>query len=81
MLAAVIGAFVDRDLFARFPAKERVVAVGAEVFRLLVLAETLVNLEQVTADLAPKLRFFPAVVEVEIVVRGIADRASDQLRN
>jgi hypothetical protein len=33
------------------------------------------------ADLAPELRFFLAVVVVEIVVRGIADRTNDELRN
>ncbi len=32
VLAVVIGAFVDRDLFARLPAKEGVIAVRAEVF-------------------------------------------------
>jgi len=32
----------------------------------------------VAADLAPDLRFLLAVVVVEIVVRGIADRADNQ---
>ena len=38
-------------------------------------------MEQVAADLASDLRFFLAVVVVEIVVRGIADRAGNQFRN
>ena len=81
MLAVIVTAFVDGDLFPHFPAKEGVGAVGAEVFRLFVLAEALVGLEQVVADLAPKLGFFLAVVVVEIVVRGVAKRTNDQLWN
>jgi hypothetical protein len=33
------------------------------------------------ADLTPDLRFLLAVVVVEIVVRGIADRAGNQFRD
>lgn len=33
------------------------------------------------ADLAPDLRFYLAIVVVEIVVRGIADRTNDQFRD
>ena len=43
--------------------------------------EALISLEQVTADLAPDLRFLHAVVEVEIFVRGITDRADNQFRD
>ena len=35
-------------------------------------------MEQVATDLAPDLRFLLAVVVVEIVVWGIADRAGNQ---
>jgi len=35
----------------------------------------------VAADLAPDLRFVLAVVVVEIVVRGTADRTNDQFRD
>ena len=38
-------------------------------------------MEQVAADLAPDLRFFLAVVVVEIVIRGIAGRAGNQFRD
>jgi hypothetical protein len=41
----------------------------------------LVSLKQVTADLAPDLRFLLAVVVVEIVVRSIADRTNNQFRD
>ena len=41
--------------------------------------ESLIGLEQVAADLAPDLRFFLAVVVVEIVVRSIADGTENQL--
>ena len=34
-----------------------------------------------TADLALDLRFLFAIVEVEIVVRGLADRANNQFRD
>ena len=81
MLAVIIGAFVDRDFFPHFPAEERVVAVRAEVFRLIVFTKALTSLEQMSADLASKLGFFLAVVVVEIVVRGIANRTNDQLWN
>lgn len=81
MLAIIVAAFIDCDLFPRLPAKERMAAVGAEVFRFFVFAEALVSLEQMTADLAQELRFYLAVVEVEIIMRGIADRANNQFRD
>ena len=40
--------------------------------------ESLVSLKQVAADFAHDLRFLLAVVVVEIVVRGIADRTNNQ---
>lgn len=81
MLAVIIGAFVDRDFFPRLPAEESVIAVGAEVLRLIVFTKALISLEQMAADLASKLGFFLAVIVVEIVVRGITERADDQLWN
>ena|GEM_PF-6743583 len=81
VLAVVVGAFVERDLFPDLPSVERVVAVGAKVFCLIVFTESLVGLEQVTTDLAPDLSFLLAVIVVEIVVRGIADRANNQFRD
>ena len=80
MLTVVVRTLIERDLFSDLPSVERVVAVGAKVFCLTVFTESLVGLEQVTADLAPDLRFLLAVVVVEIVVRSIADRTYNKLR-
>lgn len=79
MSAVVIGAFVDRDLFSQLPAKEREIAVGAEIFRLLVFTEALVGLKEMAADLASDLRTFVAIVVVEIIVRSAAEGAGNQL--
>jgi hypothetical protein len=81
VLTIVVTTLIEGYLFPGLPPKERMVAVRAEVFRLFVFTETLVSLKQVAADLASKLRFLPAVVAVEIVMRGIADRTNDQFRN
>ena len=38
-------------------------------------------MEQVVADLAFDLRFYLAIVVVQVVVRGITDETNDQLRD
>jgi hypothetical protein len=81
VLAVIIRAFVERNLFPHFPTKESMVAVGAEVFCPFVFTKALVSLEQVAADLAPDLSFLLAIVVVEIVVRSIADRTDNQFRD
>jgi len=52
MRAVIVAALVDRDLFPIFPAKEGAVAIGAEVFGLIVFAESLLHLKKVSADFA-----------------------------
>ena len=52
MLATIVAALKECDFFPGLPAKERVVAVRAEVFRLFVFTESLVSLKQVAAYLA-----------------------------
>ena len=76
MLTVVVATLIDRDLFPALPTQKSIAAIGAEVFLLVVFAESLLNLEEVATDFAFKLRFLFAVVEVEIFLGGIADRTN-----
>ncbi len=76
MLTVIVTTLIDRDLFPTLPAEESMAAIGEEVFCLIVFTESLIELEEKAADLAFELRFLLAVVEVEIFVRGVTDRAN-----
>jgi len=81
VLAVIVAALVDRDLFPAFPAEKSIAAIRAEVLWFMMFTESLLDLKQEAADLAFELRFLLAVVEVEIFVRSIAGRTDNQFWN
>ena len=52
MLAVIITAFIEGDLFTVFPLKEGIMAVWAIIFSFIVLAESFIELKKVIADFA-----------------------------
>ena len=52
MLAVIITAFIEGDLFTVFPLKEGMMAVWAIIFSFIVLAESFIELKKVIADFA-----------------------------
>ncbi len=52
MLAVIITAFIDGDLFTVFPFKEGMMAVGAVVFGFIIFTESFIELKEVITDLA-----------------------------
>jgi hypothetical protein len=62
--AIVITAFVNGNVIPFFPFKQCVTAVRAEIFNLTVVLKPLIELEEITAEFAFKLRMFFTVVKV-----------------
>jgi hypothetical protein len=79
--AVVIGAFMDGDFLLDFPAKQSQTTMRAEQLRFSPVPEPVLDLEEMTADLALDLRAFLTVVEIEKGMRGIAAKAGDLLRD
>jgi hypothetical protein len=52
MLAVIITAFIEGDLFTVFPLKEGMMAVWAIIFSFIVLAESFIKLKKVITDFA-----------------------------
>ena len=52
MLAVIITAFIDGDLFTVFPLKEGMMAVWAIIFSCIIFAESFIELKEVIADFA-----------------------------
>jgi hypothetical protein len=64
-----------------FPAEKSQAAVRAEQLRFPAVPEPVLDLKEMTADLAFDLRAFFAVVEVEIAMGRIAAQADDLIRD
>jgi hypothetical protein len=64
-----------------FPAEKSQAAVRAEQLRFPPVPEPVLDLKEMTADLAFDLRAFLAVVEVEIAAGRIAAQADDLIRD
>jgi len=77
----IVGAFVNGHFLLEFPAKQSKTAMGAEQFRFSPVPEPVLDLKELTADLAFDLRTFLAVVEVEIVVGCAAAKAVYLIRD
>jgi hypothetical protein len=81
METGIVTAFVDGHLFSLFPGKEGMLAVGTIIGGLWALAESLLQLEELPADLAQELGLFLAVIVVQVVMGGIAAGTPDTLRH
>lgn len=81
MRAIIVAAFIDCDLFTVLPPKESAMAVGAEELCIGIFAEPLLELKEMIANLALKLRHLFAVIVVDVDMRGITERTSDLNRN
>jgi hypothetical protein len=79
--AIIVAAFIDGDLFTVLPPKESAMAVGAEEFCIGIFAEPLLELKEMIADLALKLRHLFAVIVVDVDMRGITEWTNDLNRN
>lgn len=81
MSAVIIAAFIDGDLFTLLPAKECAMAIGTEELCINVFTESLLELKEVIADLAFKLRHFFAVIVVDVDMRSITEWTNNLNRN
>lgn len=68
VVAMIIAALVDGDLFPLFPGKQRMVAVGAVILRFHSPLASPVQLEQVITHLALQLGSLFAIVVIEIAM-------------
>lgn len=81
MRAVIIAAFIDGDLFTVLPSKEREMAIGTEELCIGIFTESSLQLKEVIANLAFKLRHLFAVIVVDVDMRGITEWANDLNRN
>jgi hypothetical protein len=81
MGTGIVTAFVDGRLFPLFPGKEGMLAVGTIIGGLWALAEPLLQLEELPADLAQELRSHLSVIVVQVVMGSIAAETPDTLRH
>jgi hypothetical protein len=79
VLAVVVAAFVNGDLFFLLPGKQRMKAIGAVVFGFLL--ESHRSLKECAADLAQELSALLPIVVVEIVMRSITVGAHHKVRH
>jgi len=81
MSAVIIAAFIDGDLFTLLPSKECAMAIGTEKLCINVFTESLLELKEVIAGLAFKLRHLFAVIVVDVDMRGITKWTNNLDRN